>query len=103
MIRKGAEVGRSDTEGVGGSTANKTTSSQESDTTQKEKVISTSSSASSSPRQDQPPSESISTTATISTSEVPQYHEYQLQQHDREQQQSINRALDQTREYSKIY
>ncbi|HZA08038.1 MAG TPA: hypothetical protein VE619_10055 [Nitrososphaeraceae archaeon] len=102
MIRKGAEVGRSDTEGVGGSTANKTTSSQESGTTQKEKVISTSSSS----RQDQPPSESISTTATISTSEVPQYHQYQQQQQqhqpqqqDREQQQqSINRALDQTKD-----
>ena len=99
MIGKGAEVGRSETEGVGGSTTNKTTSSQEIGTTQKEKVISTSTS---SPRQDQPPSESISTTATISTSEVPQYQyqyqqQYQLQQQDREQQQSINRALDQTK------
>jgi hypothetical protein len=102
MIGKGREVGRSDTEGVGGATANKTTSSQESGTTQNEKVISTSSASYSSPRQDQPPSESISTTATISTSEVPQYHQYQqqyqLQQQDREQQQSINRALDQTKD-----
>ena len=101
MIGKGREVGRSETEGVGGATANKTTSSQESNTTQKEKVISTSTSSSSSPRQDQPPVESVSTTATISTSEVPQYHQYQqqyqLQQQDREQQQSINRALDQTK------
>ena len=101
MIGKGREVGRSDTEGVGGSTANKTTGSQESGTTQKEKVISTSSPSTSSPPQDQPPAESISTTATISTSEVPQYQyhqQYQLQQQDREQQQSINRALDQTKE-----
>jgi hypothetical protein len=41
MIGKGGEVGRSDTEGAGGATANKTTSSQERGTTQKEKVIST--------------------------------------------------------------
>ena len=95
MIGKGSEVGRSETEG-GGTTPNKitNTNSQEGVTTQKEKAISTSSSL---PQHNQTPAELRVTTTRATTNEVPQYKQHQRQQQT-EQQQSLKRALDETKD-----
>ena len=88
MIGKGGERGRSDTSGEA-TISNKVTNSQERVTTQKERVTSSSPTS-----QNQPPTESIvETTITTTSNEVPQ-----RQFHDHQQQQSLNRALDETKD-----